>query len=112
MILLLIPTVILLVFIVFISVLYHIKVGHKTKVGSYECGFDSWGIQSYLFSVQYFLLIVLFLVFDLEIIFLFPILESLINLTDKTMILYLVVFFFLFITTVYEWSLRVIEWKI
>lgn len=42
------------------------------KSSSYECGFNSFGDARCKFEVAFYLVGVLFLIFDLEIIFLFP----------------------------------------
>jgi NADH:ubiquinone oxidoreductase subunit 3 (subunit A) len=51
------------------------------KVGgfntAYECGFDSFGSARVPFSLSFFLLSLLFMVFDLEVVILFPVCASL-----------------------------------
>ena len=42
------------------------------KVSVYECGFDPFGTPRVPFSVKFFLVGILFLIFDLEISFIFP----------------------------------------
>lgn len=42
------------------------------KVSVYECGFDPFGSSRVPFSVKFYLIGILFLIFDLEISFLFP----------------------------------------
>lgn len=44
----------------------------KDKLTSFECGFDSMRRRRIPFSLRFFLLALLFIVFDLEIILLFP----------------------------------------
>lgn len=44
----------------------------KEKVSVYECGFDPFHAPGEPFSIRFFLIAILFLVFDLEITFLFP----------------------------------------
>jgi len=53
---------------------YIIGVKHPDveKVSVYECGFDPFGSSRVPFSVKFFLVGILFLIFDLEISFLFP----------------------------------------
>ena len=55
-----------------ISFLLSEKIPNKEKVSIYECGFDPFHIPGKPFSVRFFLIAILFLVFDLEITFLFP----------------------------------------
>ena len=45
---------------------------NKEKVSVYECGFDPFHNPGEPFSIRFFLIAILFLVFDLEISYLFP----------------------------------------
>nr|YP_654390.1 NADH dehydrogenase subunit 3 [Pavona clavus]ABG02364.1 NADH dehydrogenase subunit 3 [Pavona clavus] len=69
----------LLVFSVILSALFFgasyflgVKQPDREKVSAYECGFEPFGVPGRPFSVRFFLVGILFLVFDLEISFLFP----------------------------------------
>jgi len=44
----------------------------REKVSVYECGFDPFHTPGEPFSIRFFLIAILFLVFDLEISYLFP----------------------------------------
>jgi NADH-quinone oxidoreductase subunit A len=46
--------------------------GGKAKVSPYECGFEAYEDTRMKFDVRYYLVAILFIVFDLEIAFLFP----------------------------------------
>jgi NADH:ubiquinone oxidoreductase subunit 3 (subunit A) len=48
------------------------KTPDSEKVSVYECGYDPFNSARILFSVKFFLVGILFLIFDLEISFLFP----------------------------------------
>ena len=54
------------------SYLVGIKQPDSEKVSVYECGFDPLGSSRTPFSVKFFLVGILFLVFDLEVSYLFP----------------------------------------
>ena len=59
----------------FISILSFIlseRDPNKEKVSVYECGFDPFHNPGEPFSIRFFLIAILFLVFDLEISYLFP----------------------------------------
>ena len=85
----------------------------QAKISSYECGFEPFGDARTRFDVQFYLLGILFLVFDLEIIFLYPWLYSLIFrgvLFEQSL---LTLFLFLLILTlgfIYEWGVKALEW--
>lgn len=48
------------------------KVPEQEKSSVYECGFDPYEIARIPFSVRFFLVGILFIIFDLEVVFLFP----------------------------------------
>jgi NADH-quinone oxidoreductase subunit A len=45
---------------------------HKTKNENFECGIDSQGDARYPISVKYFLVAILFVLFDVEVVFFYP----------------------------------------
>lgn len=42
------------------------------KISSYECGFEPFGDSHSIFNIQYFVVGILFMLFDLELAYLFP----------------------------------------
>lgn len=54
------------------SFLLSSKQPDKDKISIYECGFDPLGSPTQPFSVRFFLVGILFLVFDVEVAFIFP----------------------------------------
>jgi NADH-quinone oxidoreductase subunit A len=54
------------------SYLLAVKNPDPEKVSVYECGFDPFGDSRQKFEVRFFLIGILFIIFDLEISFLFP----------------------------------------
>lgn len=104
-------SVILSVIIPSFSYILGIKKPDAEKVSVYECGFDPIGDSRQKFEVRFFLVAILFIIFDLEISFLFP--WSVI-LTTLSAIGYWTMFIFLFILTiglVYEWNKGGLEWE-
>jgi NADH-quinone oxidoreductase subunit A len=74
------------------------------KVSPYECGFSPLGDARQSFSVQFYLVALLFLIFDLEVLFLFP---FAVVLYDCSLHAFWVGIIFLIILTIgfiYEWS--------
>lgn len=75
----------------------------REKVSAYECGFDPFGTPGRPFSIRFFLIGILFLIFDLEISFLFPwcvVCNQVFPFGYWTMIVFLAV---LTLGLVYEW---------
>jgi NADH:ubiquinone oxidoreductase subunit 3 (subunit A) len=58
--------------IVFASYIFAVQNPDPEKVSVYECGFDPFGDSRQKFEVRFFLVGILFIIFDLEISFLFP----------------------------------------
>ena len=60
-------------FIIFLlSFLVSSKSGDKEKLSSYECGFNPFDDSRSEFDIKFYLIAILFIIFDLEISFLFP----------------------------------------
>ncbi|AMN46825.1 NADH-quinone oxidoreductase subunit A [Steroidobacter denitrificans] len=80
------------------------------KLSAYECGFEAFSESRMKFDVRYYLVAILFIVFDLEIAFLFPWAVSL----DATGMLGLaamgVFLLILIVGFVYEWKKGALEW--
>nr|YP_010725909.1 NADH dehydrogenase subunit 3 [Caulophacus iocasicus]WDY83511.1 NADH dehydrogenase subunit 3 [Caulophacus iocasicus] len=81
------------------------------KISIYECGFDPLKTPRLPFSIKFFLIGVLFLIFDLEISYIFPWAT-----TTKEMkwIRFITIILFLTILTlgfIYEWIKEGLEWE-
>nr|UQJ74886.1 NADH dehydrogenase subunit 3 [Calliope calliope] len=81
------------------------------KLSPYECGFDPLGSARLPFSIRFFLVAILFLLFDLEIALLLPLpwatqLES----PTTTLIWASTLLFLLTLGLVYEWIQGGLEW--
>jgi NADH-quinone oxidoreductase subunit A len=81
------------------------------KVSAYECGFEAFDDARSKFDVRFYLVAILFIVFDLEVAFLFPWAVSLgkIGLFGFwSMVIFLAI---LTIGFVYEWKKGALEWE-
>jgi NADH-quinone oxidoreductase subunit A len=81
------------------------------KLSPYECGFEPFEDTRGRFDVRYYLVAILFIIFDLEVAFLFPWAVSLGNIG---MFGFWSMMFFLVILTigfVYEWKKGALEWE-
>lgn len=56
----------------FLSFLLSPKFGDKEKLTAYECGFNPFEDSRAEFDIRFYLVAILFIIFDLEISFLFP----------------------------------------
>ena len=80
------------------------------KLSPYECGFEAFEDSRMKFDVRYYLVAILFIVFDLEIAFLFPwavALDSIGVVGLAAMGVFLLV---LVVGFVYEWKKGALEW--
>jgi NADH-quinone oxidoreductase subunit A len=80
------------------------------KLSAYECGFEAFQDSRIKFDVRYYLVAILFIVFDLEIAFLFPWAVSL-GTTGTVAIGAMGVFLaILVVGFIYEWKKGALEW--
>ena len=80
------------------------------KLSAYECGFNAFDDARMKFDVRFYLVSLLFIIFDLEVAFLFPWAVSFAGMTDVAfwgMILFLGV---LTVGFAYEWKKGALEW--
>ena len=81
------------------------------KLSAYECGFEAFDDSRMEFDVRFYLVAILFIIFDLEIAFLFP---WAISLGNIGFLGFCSMMFFLFILTVgfvYEWKKGALDWE-
>ncbi|WP_419902649.1 NADH-quinone oxidoreductase subunit A [Kiloniella sp.] len=102
----------LAIFILWLGSLVRPHNPYPEKNRPYECGVDQWGEASGgLFRVQFFVVAILFVVFDVEAMFLFP---WAVVLNEISFIGYLEMFVFIFLLLVgfvYAWAKGALEWE-
>ncbi len=80
------------------------------KLSPYECGFEAFEDTRMKFDVRYYLVAILFIIFDLEIAFLFPwavVLDEIGLFGFAAMALFLAI---LVVGFIYEWKKGALEW--
>ena len=83
----------------------------KEKLSAYECGFEAFDDARGRFDVRFYLVAILFIIFDLEVAFLFP---WAVSLGDIGALGFWSMMFFLLVLTigfVYEWKKGALEWE-
>ena len=81
------------------------------KLSPYECGFEPFDDARTKFDIRFYLVALLFIIFDLEVVFLFP---WAISLENIGIFGYLSMMIFLIILTIgfiYEWKKGALEWE-
>jgi NADH-quinone oxidoreductase subunit A len=84
---------------------------NEQKLSPYECGFEAFEDSRMKFDVRYYLVAILFIIFDLEIAFLFPwaiVLDEIGVFGFWAMMLFLGI---LVIGFIYEWKKGALEWE-
>ena len=85
------------------------------KLSAYECGFNAFDDARMKFDVRFYLVSILFIIFDLEVAFLFPWAVALMKLPHATQVFsFWSMMLFLGVLTVgfiYEWQKGALEWE-
>ena len=87
------------------------NLAYPEKLSAYECGFDPFDDARSRFDVRFYLVSILFIIFDLEVTFLFPwavCLQSIGIFGFWSMMLFL---WILTIGFIYEWKKGALEWE-
>ncbi|MBI5918124.1 MAG: NADH-quinone oxidoreductase subunit A [Nitrosomonadales bacterium] len=83
----------------------------SAKLSPYECGFEAFEDARMKFDVRYYLVAILFILFDLEIAFLFPwavVIKEIGTFGFVSMMIFLAI---LVVGFVYEWMKGALEWE-
>ena len=82
----------------------------QKNLSPYECGFEPFEDARIQFDVRFYLVAILFIIFDLEVAFLFP---WAVALSDIGLFGFISMMIFLFLLTIgfiYEWKKGALEW--
>jgi NADH-quinone oxidoreductase subunit A len=95
---------------IFLNFILSPKNPDPEKLSAYECGFEAFDDSRMEFDVRFYLVAILFIIFDLEIAFLFP---WAISLGSIGVIGFWSMMLFLFVLTIgfiYEWKKGALDW--
>ena len=81
------------------------------KLSAYECGFEAFGDSRMKFDIRFYLVAILFIIFDLEIAFLFPWAITLGSIGFLGFISMMIFLFILTVGFVYEWKKGALDWE-
>ena len=81
------------------------------KLSPYECGFEAFEDARMKFDVRYYLVAILFILFDLEIAFLFPWAVVLPDIGFEGFVAMMVFLAILVVGFIYEWKKGALEWE-
>ena len=81
------------------------------KLSAYECGFEPFNDSRMEFDIRFYLVAILFIIFDLEIAFLFPWAITLGNIGIFGFFSMMLFLFILTIGFIYEWKKGALDWQ-
>ena len=84
---------------------------NSEKLSPYECGFEAFEDSRMKFDVRFYLVAILFIIFDLEIAFLFPWAVALDTIGMTGLIAMAIFLAVLVIGFIYEWKKGALEWE-
>ena len=84
----------------------------RVKSQPYECGLPTEVTRTFRFGVSFYLIAMLFILFDIEVVFLYPV-GVILNVADSVFVLVEIIVFvvLLFVALVYVWRKGALEWR-
>ena len=85
---------------------------NKVKAEPYECGLPSEVSKTFRFGVSFYMVAMLFILFDIEVVFLYPV-GAILQASDSVFVLAEILIFvlLLFVALVYVWRRGALDWK-
>ena len=83
----------------------------RVKSEPYECGLPSEVTQNFRFGISFYLIAMLFILFDIEVVFLYPVAVQLNAFGTFALIETLVFIFLLLVAFVFVWRRGALEWR-
>ena len=96
---------------IFVNFIFSPKNPDPEKLSAYECGFDPFDDSRMEFDVRFYLVAILFIIFDLEIAFLFPWAISLGKIGMFGFVSMMIFLSILTIGFIYEWKKGALDWE-
>ena len=96
---------------IFLNFVFSPKKPDPEKLSAYECGFEPFNDSRMEFDVRFYLVAILFIIFDLEIAFLFPWAISLGKIGIFGFVSMMIFLFILTVGFIYEWKKGALDWE-
>ena len=96
---------------VFLNFIFSPNKPDPEKLSAYECGFEPFNDSRMEFDVRFYLVAILFIIFDLEIAFLFPWAISLGKIGFFGFVSMMIFLFILTVGFIYEWKKGALDWE-
>jgi len=104
-------SIILSIILLLLSYVLSVQNPDQEKLSSYECGFEPYEDARHKFDVKFYIVAILFIIFDIEAIFLFPWSISLGHLDIIGFWSMIDFIFELGVGFIYVWYMNVLEWE-
>ena len=85
--------------------------GYFEKISSYECGFDAFSDARNPFDIKFYLIAILFIIFDVEVLFFFPWALTIKDLSFSAFYAMTVFMVILMVGFAYEWKKGCMDWE-
>nr|YP_009527964.1 NADH dehydrogenase subunit 3 [Ornithodoros sonrai]AYN50617.1 NADH dehydrogenase subunit 3 [Ornithodoros sonrai] len=82
----------------------------KEKNSPFECGFDPFSLTRSTFSLRFFMISIIFIIFDIEIIMILPFPIMMETTNFSTLMFMMITITVIFTGLIYEWKNGMIEW--
>ena len=96
---------------IIINFIFSPKKPDPEKLSAYECGFEPFNDSRMEFDIRFYLVAILFIIFDLEIAFLFPWAISLGKIGFLGFISMMIFLVILTVGFIYEWKKGALDWE-
>ena len=96
---------------VILPLIFNVRTQERNKLSSYECGSQIIGKAYGIFDLRFYLVAILFIIFDIEILFLFPWAVALKSLSINGFLIAMVFLFILTLGFIYEWKKGALDWE-
>lgn len=87
------------------------KDGDTEKLSTYECGFNAFDDSRMKFDVRFYLVAILFIIFDIEVAFLFPLAVTLDQVTFWAWFVFIIFIAELAAGLAYAWKMGALDWE-
>nr|YP_010535434.1 NADH dehydrogenase subunit 3 [Ixodes pacificus]UYB78086.1 NADH dehydrogenase subunit 3 [Ixodes pacificus]UYB78099.1 NADH dehydrogenase subunit 3 [Ixodes pacificus]WKW95283.1 NADH dehydrogenase subunit 3 [Ixodes pacificus] len=99
----------LLIFATFLLISFK-SLTNKEKLSPFECGFDPFSLSRIPFSLKFFLIAIIFLIFDIEIVIILPFPLLFFNKNILFLITFIIINILISWGLIYEWKSGMLEW--
>lgn len=90
---------------------FYKKRNHVTKKQTYECGFKAFDTLNIQINLNFVLLCVFLVLYDLEFVLLIPIIFNIYNIFWFQYAILIIFFILLIISLVYDWQMHALSWQ-